>query len=714
MSRRGRRWRTLAHAASFVVGVFVSLGGALAQDADGPGAKGLVFRVQGVGDDAAKVDARHARTLALHVPTDEPVSPLFAVGEAFRAEWIGSLRVRDRDRYTFTFEGVGTFTLSIDGEVLLEAQVAAGSGRAVSGDAKRLRSGLHALEATYLPVPGVAAEARLSWASRRFAREPIPPTAFEHDPADADLVAGQLARAGRSLLTNRRCVACHTDPRRGAADSVTEFTMAGPDLKGAGLRLEPDWMAAWIRDPRGLRPDARMPSLLGDDPDLAARDARDLAAFLAAETDLDTWTGPTDAADAAAGGVLYSELGCVACHQLGAEPAHDSADGPAPLDLRGVAHKFRPGALAAFLADPRRHDPWIRMPDFELSPTEAVSLEAFLRERAAPARPAGVADGDAARGRERFVALGCVSCHAGTAADAPGVLDAGATSDAAASRAPLLREVLAGGAVGGCMDPATAGRGGVPDFGLTDAERTAIRAAADADLVFARGPAAEFAARALTERRCAACHILDDRPSDWTRRAPLLKALGLPVEPAARAGEVLVAQNRPDLTRAGAKLKPEWIRAFLEGTVQPRPRPWLRARMPTYPQIADGIAQGLASMHGHPPRTPAEPEPSLEQVELGRRLVGTQGGFACITCHAVGDKAPLALFEVQGINLDRSWDRLRREYYLRWMLDPIRLDPSSRMPKYADENGKTGFVDVLDGDAEAQFAAIWAYLRSIH
>ena len=35
------------------------------------------------------------------------------------------------------------------------------------------------------------------------------------------------------------------------------------------------------------------------------------------------------------------------------------------------------------------------------------------------------------------------------------------------------------------------------------------------------------------------------------------------------------------------------------------------------------------------------------------------------------------------------------------------------MPKYADERGKTAFTDVLGGDAEAQFDAIWQYLREL-
>ena len=44
------------------------------------------------------------------------------------------------------------------------------------------------------------------------------------------------------------------------------------------------------------------------------------------------------------------------------------------------------------------------------------------------------------------------------------------------------------------------------------------------------------------------------------------------------------------------------------------------------------------------------------------------------------------------------------------MFDPLRIDPASRMPRYTDAQAKTGFLDVLDGDAHRQFEAMWQYL----
>jgi len=55
-------------------------------------------------------------------------------------------------------------------------------------------------------------------------------------------------------------------------------------------------------------------------------------------------------------------------------------------------------------------------------------------------------------------------------------------------------------------------------------------------------------------------------------------------------------------------------------------------------------------------------------------------------------------------------ERIRREYYDRWMRNPIRVVPTTKMPSFADSEGKTSLRDILEGDAGKQFDAIWNYL----
>ena len=89
------------------------------------------------------------------------------------------------------------------------------------------------------------------------------------------------------------------------------------------------------------------------------------------------------------------------------------------------------------------------------------------------------------------------------------------------------------------------------------------------------------------------------------------------------------------------------------------------------------------------------------------------GGFNCVTCHAVGDTPATAVFEAPAINFKESAERLRRGYFLRWVLAPTRLDPETKMPKYADAEGMTQLTDILDGKGTEQFDAVRQYLRTL-
>ena len=74
------------------------------------------------------------------------------------------------------------------------------------------------------------------------------------------------------------------------------------------------------------------------------------------------------------------------------------------------------------------------------------------------------------------------------------------------------------------------------------------------------------------------------------------------------------------------------------------------------------------------------------------------------------DVKPLQVFEAQGVNFSRVGERLHPEFFERWMLDPLRVDPQSRMPDYFDEDARSVLVDVLGGDAKKQIEAIRQYL----
>ncbi len=633
-------------------------------------------------DGALESDRFVARTLALHVARGEPATPFVAPGP-FTATWTGFLDVPQRDDYVFSAEGRGSFTLEIDGETVLDGSLT--EGASVVGEKVRLKKGARSLVAKYrTPLSGAGA-VRVSWSSRKFATESIPPTVLLRDLADSDVAVGEQRRRGRMLVATHRCTACHETDAAG----MPELAMRGPSLVGAGARLEPAFVAAWIDDPHALRPAARMPQVLPADPVARATDVADLTAFLAGLGATEPSSGPGDG-DPRVGARLWGDLGCFSCHGLKA------TDEGAWIGLAGAAQKFRPGALAAFLQEPGRHDPWIRMPDLKLSADEALHLEAFLREQGGESRNS--ADlGDAERGARRFVELGCARCH-----------DAGVEPGAAAT--PLDALLVSGDWGRGCMAADADARGKAPAFRFDADERqslTAFAAASGGSL--ARDAVADFATRQLEERRCTSCHVLDGRTATWVEREPDLAPLRPAPRPVHGEEHVEVAQLRPALTLVGEKLRLEWLRGFLAGEIA-SPRPWLHARMPRLaPVVASGLAAGLAAQHG----LGADEEPidvAADRVAVGRSLIAQEGGFGCVTCHAVGAQQPKALFEVQGINLAEVGARLRSDWYRAWMLDPPRFEAAAKMPKYADEAGRTA-LPPFDGDARAQFDAIWHFIH---
>ena len=100
-------------------------------------------------------------------------------------------------------------------------------------------------------------------------------------------------------------------------------------------------------------------------------------------------------------------------------------------------------------------------------------------------------------------------------------------------------------------------------------------------------------------------------------------------------------------------------------------------------------------------------------MKFGETLLGNSGGFNCIQCHGLGDQAATAVFEAPAINFVQSNERLRTGYFARWVMAPTRIDPQTKMPKYADPEGMTQLTDPLDGKGAEQFEAIREYLRTV-
>jgi hypothetical protein len=172
----------------------------------------------------------------------------------------------------------------------------------------------------------------------------------------------------------------------------------------------------------------------------------------------------------------------------------------------------------------------------------------------------------------------------------------------------------------------------------------------------------------------------------------------------------------PALTWLGEKLQPSWSAAMIAGQLPAKTRPYLYGRMPAFEHYAEPLARGLSHWHGYPASggelssgNPIE----AAVVKAGELLVSEQGGFACTACHDLGNRKATAPFEAPALNLAHAGARLRLSYFERWLLQPQRLDPETKMPRYSDAAAKTGIKNVLDGDGVRQFDAIREFLLSV-
>jgi len=625
-------------------------------------------------------DTRVDRLLALYVPAQQCPTPFLAAGP-FTAKWEGNIESPVRGTFNFSVETNGKFKLTLNGKVLLtdtEAKTA------------ELNQGANTLTAELTSAAQGDTFIRLNWSSKNFPLEPVPPMVFSH-ATNPVLEKAQAQRLGRFLFAQYNCAACHADatkiPRTGG---LPELNPGAPLLADLGKKYRPEFLAEWIDNPAAIRPHTLMPKLFSG-PD-AAQKAADLAAMLTQGAT--PAQGTKDLSQAAEGGALFANLGCIACHETPDATTRDR------IPLAHVQDKYHGQVepLMAYLQNPAATYAQTRMPNFRLSETEARQLAHYLLARGRMVKRSALV-GDATRGATLLATSGCLNCHAGMPP----------------TTQPPLSKILQNHARG-CLAEEPAARGTAPDFHFAAAQRQALLSFLATDLnSLQQDTPDEFAERQIQNLQCTACHARDGKISRWAQLDNECKKLrdAVPAKEH-QEGDPVPDAPIPALTWQGEKLKTAWMTSFIAGEVTYKPRTWLIGRMPGFAHAtAANLASGLAHQHGFSTVEPAEPEPNLEKAKIGETLVGNDGGFNCIACHGLGDRPPTAVFEAPAINFVQTIERVRKGYFQRWVLAPVRIDPETKMPKYADPEGVTAITDQLEGKGPDQFEAIREYLRTV-
>ncbi|MEZ5301016.1 MAG: hypothetical protein R3F11_10250 [Verrucomicrobiales bacterium] len=127
----------------------------------------------------------------------------------------------------------------------------------------------------------------------------------------------------------------------------------------------------------------------------------------------------------------------------------------------------------------------------------------------------------------------------------------------------------------------------------------------------------------------------------------------------------------------GQKLQPDWLRAVLAG--KGRVRPYLHTRMPIFGDAnAAPLAADLLVADGAPDADPAQAF-AAGDAAAGRKLLGTEGGVGCITCHGIGDRKGLCM---EALSLTGAAQRYQPAWFKHNLIAPMEARPGTLMPSF--------------------------------
>ncbi len=652
---------------------------------------------------------------------ETPADPRLAAGD-FTARWTGKLLAQTPGPHAFhLYAAGGALRLSIDGNELISAR--ADKPQWFDSRAIELDYGHHAIELSF-ERQGRGAQLGLYWSGPRFGLERVPERLLFHDwqPAVSDRFAD-----GRMLVRSLRCGSCHELPEPG-------LTLAAPSFARLEGTISRAWLMNWIGGPRVDNAKKQVPATKSETPPspqaidevkfrmpglgLSRDDARHIIAYLMSD-----WPGVLDQAEPAAvneaidetrraGEELFHSLGCLACHGLNGLGSTRLLGGG---DLSGVGEKRPTAFFARWLADPGAINHAHRMPVFSLSDEERDSLAAFLAAQQSPRKPGAEHEeatddspgGDPRRGRELVKRHNCAACHV-----QPSRWHVTPRPQPLRPLHLPAKDDWAGTCLG---EPDVAiGR---PGYRLREEQRVAV-----IEYLTAMPKRAEPAGKSsnkiasaaksdgadvILARNCLSCHSRG-LSTGIAEQVPAIVAAHQELDP------VRPALAPPSLSDVGDKFERAAIQSAATTAAAPR-RPWLKIRMPRFafaPGEVDALADYLIAADRLPPRedtrapdtTAAPSDDAL--LAAGGRLV-TSEGFGCASCHQIGKSTPKQeSLGAMGTDLSLSGERIRRQWFDRWVRNPARIVPRMEMPSI--EQPVPG---VLGDRLEDQLAAVWHVLN---
>ena len=248
-------------------------------------------------------------------------------------------------------------------------------------------------------------------------------------PGDTVTLSGKASAdpaAGASLYGESFCASCHAV--QNAAGNIVGGDV-GPELTRVGTKAKPEWLQAWLRNPRVYDPATGMPHYRFSDAQIPT-----LAGFLQGKADSDFLANVhLDAAtpeQIAHGKRLVSDYGCASCHEIAGikKPENFAPElsriGSKPVTqlifLPGMQHTL-PDYIAGKIKNPRAFSPGLKMPQYTFTSQQIDALSTALlslNERSYSLPPSlqvpGRVETDyqpAGKAGKLMTDLACFSCH---------------------------------------------------------------------------------------------------------------------------------------------------------------------------------------------------------------------------------------------------------------------------------------------------------------
>jgi mono/diheme cytochrome c family protein len=533
-----------------------------------------------------------------------------------------------------------------------------------------------------------------------------------------------LLAQGQRLFEQVGCTGCHL------VKGYEDIPKIGPSLRRIGAKVDPNWMVRWIANPHLFRPRTRMPNFAFKEDEAVA-----IASYLWSNSkqESEKWLADHSAAAGfregdpsliAQGKELTETIGCKGCHGFAdGEFSTVLGEGKDVVpNLHNIAAKVSPQWIYNWIKNPRGYYPETRMPNLRLTEQEALAITAYLSTLGVKTAPIANLESrlqdtkNISRGEALVRKYGCFGCH-----DIPGMekesrIGVELTTFGGKSLEELffgnhtdIRETWDDWTYNKLKTPRTYATERVeqlmPQFDLTDADIKALRVvlAGFRDRKIPSRYLADHSSRAaqvvegrrlMHQYNCIGCHEIEGQGGfirKYYQESPTLAP--------------------PILNGEGEKVQPPWLFSFLKAPVPIRP--WLKLRMPTFGfsdaddhKLVDFFT-GLSKVQ-IPYTYIDDSKVTGETLEAARKLV-SKDYFNCFSCHQQGDKKPEGPVEGWAPDLTLARQRLNPNWILKWLKDPQKVQPGTKMPSFYPG----GPDDILGGKEDLQIEALRDYLMSI-